>query len=133
MSEKEEAKVLLSQLIDILTIDGEAHKQELELLIGIAKLMGVSKMELIELFDHPKPFTPPKSELDRILQFHRLVLMINVDEMITSQELELIRKQGLLMGLRHNQVEAVLTEMRKHDNNMIPPDRLLEIFKAYNN
>jgi len=130
---QEEAKNLLSQLIELLSVDGEAHQQELELLIGIGKLMGVNKEELLELFKNPTSFVAPKSEFDRILQFHRLVLMINVDEMITSQELDLIRKQGLAMGLRHEQINSVLTEMRKHENNMIPPERMIELFKTYNN
>jgi hypothetical protein len=130
---EEEKRVLLSQIITVIKADNEIHKAELELLLGIGRLINIDKDELTELFKNPLPFTPPKEEFDRILQFHRLILMINIDHKVTSEEIDMIKKQGLLMGLHNQQIDAVLFEMKKYDNNMIPPDKLIEIFKVYNN
>ena len=85
------------------------------------------------MFKNPLPFTPPASEFDRILQFHRLILAINVDRVITSEEIQMIRLQGLAMGLAHQQIETVFDEMKKHEHNMIPPQRMIELFRTYNN
>lgn len=131
--EEEEIKILLSQIIAVIKADNKVHEAELQFIIGIGKLLNIDQDTIGELFKNPLPFVPPKDEFDRILQFHRLILTMNIDHNVASEEIEMIKKQGLLMGLHNQQIDTVLFEMKKYENNMIPPDKMIEIFKVYNN
>jgi hypothetical protein len=41
-----------------------------------------------------------------------------------------LKETGMKMGLNTKAVENVLDEMKKHKNGMIPPDKLIDIFKG---
>lgn len=72
-------------------------------------------------------------EVERIIQFQRLVLMANVDGEVDESELALMRELGFRMGIRRGAVDAVFAEMKKHDKGLIPTETLLDIFKVYYN
>ena len=76
---------------------------------------------------------PPKLEVDRIVQFHRLVLLMNVDLEISHLEVKYIREAGIRMGLNPMATDKVLNEMNKYPNKVIPPERLFEIFQLFHN
>jgi hypothetical protein len=76
---------------------------------------------------------PPKLEVDRIVQFHRLVLLMNVDLETSHLEINYIKEAGIRMGLNPLAIEQVLNEMNSFPNKIIPPERLLEIFQLYHN
>ena len=86
-----------------------------------------------KLFDEYSEFAPQPSEFDRIFQFHRLVLVANVDLNVNSAEIAQLKECGLRLGLRPTAVENVLTEMKKHENGMVPADVMLKIFQVYHN
>ena len=62
-------------------------------------------------------------------QFHRLVLMMNVDGEVSPNEIQYLKLAGVKLGLQADVVEEVLREMVKHPNNVVPPEKLLEIYK----
>jgi len=72
-------------------------------------------------------------ESQRILQFHRLVLLMNVDQETSQVEIHKIREMGLHMGLRSEAIDTVLKEMHKYPNKVVPPKELLEIFTRFYN
>ena len=65
---------LLTELIKLSRCDNEVREKEYDFLLSIAQSLQVSKENFDGLFDEYIEFTPPESEFDRILQFHRLVL-----------------------------------------------------------
>jgi len=75
----------------------------------------------------------PRSEADRILQFHRLVLLMNVDKKQDLIEINKIHNIGLGMGLPPSAIEQVLSIMHKYPNKIVPPKVLINIFKAHYN
>jgi uncharacterized tellurite resistance protein B-like protein len=125
---------LLAQLIDVSKADGDLDEMEYALMLNMAKLLGLSREQLDELLHNPvRNMHTPKSEFDRILQFHRLVLLSNVDTQVTNEEMTALRQCGLHLKLRPEAVEAVLAEMRHHENGMIPTEIMLQIFQRYHN
>jgi len=124
---------LLTQLIKLARCDQKVREQEYEFLLTIARSLDVSKDDFDVLFNEYIEFTPPESEFERILQFHRLVLLMNVDQETSYSEIEFIKDIGIRRGLSPLATNRVLTEMDKYPDKVIPPDKLIAIFKEQYN
>jgi len=120
---------LLTELIKLARCDQKVREQEYIFLETIARSLQISKVDFDSLFDKYIEFTPPESEFERILQFHRFVLLMNVDQETSDKELEYLKDIGIRMGLNPNATNRVLDEMNQYPNKVIPPDRFIEIFK----
>jgi hypothetical protein len=129
----EEKLSLLTELIKLARCDEQVREQEYRFLITIARSLDVSREDFDSLFEQYIKFTPPESEFDRILQFHRLVLLMNVDEEGSDSELVFLRDIGIRMGLNSLATDKVLLAMNDYPDKVIPPGRLIEIFKEHYN
>jgi hypothetical protein len=58
---------------------------------------------------------------------------MNVDKEIGEEELNYIKSAGIRMGLHPSATSSVLNEMHNYENNVVPPERLIEIFRTYHN
>lgn len=124
---------LLSELVKLAKADQEIRESEYNFLRAIAQQLDVSDEDFKRVFNEFIAFTPPVNEFDRIVQFQRLVLMMNVDRSISEEEIVHIRQIGIRMGLVPRATDEVLYEMTKHPNGLIPPEQLLRIFKTFQN
>ena len=124
---------LLAELIKLAKADGNIREVEFRFLLSIAAQMGVTKDDFKSLFEEYIEFNPPKMEAERIIQFQRLILLMNVDLNIDQSELDYIKDLGIRMGLHPSATNRVLEEMHKHPNKIIPPATLIDIFKTYHN
>ncbi len=124
---------LLTELIKLAKADQEVRTSEFEFLYAISKQLDVSDEDFKRLFDEHIEFTPPKNELDRIVQFQRLVLMMNVDQSVSNSEIDHVRNIGMRLGLAPRATDEVLKAMREHENGMLPPEKLIGIFKTFHN
>lgn len=129
----EEKLGLLKQLILIANADGKIKEIEYQLLLGLAANLGVSKEDFEKVFQPGVEVEMPKQLGDRILQFHRMILLMNVDMDASTAEMDMIRKMGIMLGLNAQAIEIVLSEMKEYPNNLIPPDRMVQIFTKYLN
>lgn len=130
---KDEKLSLLAELIKLAKADNEIRDVEFQFLLSIAAQLGVTKDDFKRLFEENIEFNPPKLESDRIVQFQRLVLLMNVDLNIDDAEIEYIKSLGIKMGLHPSATDCVLKEMHNYTNKVIPPQRLIEIFKTFHN
>ncbi|SFU37050.1 hypothetical protein SAMN05216480_1023 [Pustulibacterium marinum] len=124
---------ILSEMISIATVDKDLKEREYNFLLAVAKQLQISKIELDMLFENPAPFKPHKDEAQRIIQFYRLVLMMNIDEEQHPEELQLVRECGLRLGLNPIAMEKVFKVMEAYEDHIVPTDVLLGIFKTYYN
>lgn len=129
----EEKLSALSQLIAFAKANEGINTAEYNFLQAIAKQIGIGKTAFDNLLKKPFPYINIKHESQRIVQFHRLLLLMNVDQNISTQELKNIHQLGLKMGLNILAIEKTLEVMQLYENNNIPPDVLLQIFKTYYN
>ena len=120
---------LLTELIKLARCDHQVREQEYQFLLTIAKSLDVSTEEFDSLFDTYIEFTPPESVFERILQFHRMVLLMNVDQETSDSEVEFLKDIGIRIGLDPMATNRVLIEMNKYPNKVIPPEKLIELFK----
>lgn len=124
---------LLRQLIIMAKADEEVREIEFEFLLVLANQMGVSKDEFLELFEQYISFHPPKMEFDRIIQFQRLIMIMNIDNFVDPDELDYVREIGIRMGLHPSATDEVLRLMGTYPNKVVPPEKLIEIFKTFHN
>ena len=132
MSSLKEKLSILSDMIAIARADEVISDKEYYFLASVAEQLGVDRDLFESLFEKEVEKVIPKTQAERILHFHRLVLLMNVDEQHES-ELAMIRDIGLWMGLPPTAVEQVLTIMHQYPNKIVPPEVLISIFKAHFN
>lgn len=129
----DEKKSMLSALIELSKVDGKVTEMETGFIHQIGMQLGVAENELLDLFEHPVEFNPPKQHFERIVQFQRMVLLMNVDLKVDEKELAHLKFMGMRLGLNPNAVNEVLTRMYDYPDNMIPPNDLIAIYAKHMN
>lgn len=127
---------LLSEMIAFAKYDKDIKNIEYNFLLGVAKQLDISREDFDYLIDHPINYIHLKSHSERIVQFHRLVLLMNIEnnngENNSSGVIKLYNF-GLRMGLSHESITKVLYLMESFPNKIVPPDVLIDIFKTQYN
>jgi len=129
----QEKHQILSDMIALAKADSILHEREYEFILAVAERLGVAKNTVDELVESPVETPAFKTELQRITQFHRLLLLMNVDQETHIVEMDALRNYGLKLGIRPEAIEQILNEMETHENKMMPTERLVEIFKRFYN
>jgi len=124
---------IISDMLLMAKADNKLHEREYNFILVVAKRMGVSKMEVDALIKNPQDKMVYKTEMQRLTQFHRLLLVMNVDEETHFVEIDALRNYGLKLGIRPEAIEQILSEMDDYEHKMIPSQRLMEIFKRFYN
>ena len=78
-TEKEKLSIL-SEMISFAKVNNEIKESEYDFLFSVAQQLNVTKKTFDKLFTTNVEHVIPKSQSDRLLQFHRLVLLMNVDD-----------------------------------------------------
>ena len=124
---------LLSEMIAFARIDNNLRAIEHKFLLGVAKQLEITKEDYDYLLDNPVTHINLKSHSERIVQFHRLILLMNLDKEIADKDLVRLHNFGLRMGLGHEAINRVLDLMESFPNKIVPPDFLIDIFKTQYN
>jgi len=133
MTNRIEKLNLLSEMIAFAQTEDRIETFEYHFLYSIAKQLDISKADFQYLLYHPVTNVHLKSHSERIVQFHRLVLLMDFGEHISSKQWVKIHNFGLRMGLSHESINRVLDLMESFPNNMVPADFLIDIFKVHYN
>lgn len=124
---------LLSEMISFAKSEDDLKPIEYSFLLAIAKQLEISREDFDYLIEHPINYFPLKSHSERIVQFHRLVLLMNISEEHTQKERIKLFNYGIRMGLSHESINKVLYLMESFPNKIVPPDVLIDIFKVQYN
>lgn len=133
MINRSEKLSLLSEMIAFAQTDDNIKSIEYKFLFSIAKQLEISREDFEYLIECPVSHVHLKTHSERIVQFHRLVLLMNLDQHITDAELVKLHNFGLRMGLSHESINRVLDLMESFPNKVVPPDFLIDIFKVQYN
>ena len=133
MINRAEKLSLLSEMIAFAQTDENIKSIEYNFLFSIAKQLDISKEDFEYLFMHPVNYVHLKTHSERIVQFHRLVLLMNLDHKVSPKQLVKIHNFGLRMGLSHESINRVLDLMDSFPNKIVPPDFLIDMFKVQYN
>jgi len=124
---------ILSELIQLAKVDEQLDENELGFIKVIAEGLGIADADLEKLYENPVAFDPETTDGERILQFHRLVLLMNVDRTITDSEMNNVKLAAIKLGLNPMATNEVLQRMYDYPNNVIPPNELIAIFVKHHN
>lgn len=130
---QDEIKSMISELIELSKVDGHVSDQEIGFIQQVGNMLGLANEEILVLFKTPAPFNPPDQHFDRIVQFQRMVLLMNVDQNALDKEINYLKIMGMKLGLNPEAVDEVLEKMDDYPNNMIPPEDLLKIYSKHMN
>ncbi|WP_299439790.1 TerB family tellurite resistance protein [uncultured Aquimarina sp.] len=133
MYSKEEKLSLLSEMIDFAKADKKIKDEEYNFILAVASQLEITEEEIGHLVRNNAEKKHLQPESQRILQFHRLILLMNVDQETSQSEIHKIREMGLHMGLRSEAIDSVLKEMHNYPNKVIPPKELITIFTRFYN
>jgi len=124
---------LLSEMIAFARINNSLRSIEHKFLLGVAKQLEITKEDYDYLLDNPVTHINLKSHNERIVQFHRLILLMNLDKEIADKDLVRLHNFGLRMGLGHEAINRVLDLMESFPDKIVSPDFLIDIFKTQYN
>ena len=133
MSTYKEKLSILSEMISFARTDSSIKDSEYAFLLGVSQNLGVEREDFDALFHKAAERVMPKSQADRILQFHRLLLLMNVDQQRHPEEIRRLHDIGLGMGLRPSAIQQVLAVMHRYPDKIVPPEVLIDIFRKHYN
>ncbi|WP_299486021.1 TerB family tellurite resistance protein [uncultured Allomuricauda sp.] len=124
---------ILSEMIAFARVDYTLKDSEYQFLRGVASNLGIDEMTFEKLLNQKSPKVTLKSQAERIVQFHRLLLLMNVDQEQHQKEINTLYNIGLTMGLPPSAIGQVLEVMHKYPDKVVPAEVLINIFKAHYN
>ena len=133
MINRAEKLSLLSEMIAFARMDKNLKEIEHNFLLGVAKQLDITREDFEYLLENPATHVHLKTHSERIVQFHRLVLLMNFRSNHSQKELTRLHNFGLRMGLSWESINRVLELMESFPNKIIPPDFLIDIFKVQYN
>lgn len=133
MSTYQEKLSILSEMIAFARVDKTIKQSEYNFLISVSENLGVAKSTLDALLLQKAEKKVLRSQVDRIVQFHRLLLLMNIDKKQTKTEITKLQNMGLKMGLPPSAIGQVLEIMHQYPNKVVPAEILINIFKAHYN
>lgn len=133
MNTYEQKLSLLSEMIEFAKVDGELHEREIEFLALVAEELKIAKPVFIELFRQQSDLKIIKSEAQRIHQFYRLALLMQVDGILHERENIAIRQLGINMGLNPSAMNRVLEMLQKSTTGTLQAEQIFNTFKEQQN
>ena len=133
MGTYQEKLSILTEMIAFARVDHALKDSEYQFLLGVATNLGVDKDTFDGLLNEKSSKVILKSQGERIVQFHRLLLLMNIDQEQHKKEIRTLHNIGLAMGLPPSAIGQVLEVMHKYPDKVVPVDVLINIFKAHYN
>ncbi|MGR7813551.1 TerB family tellurite resistance protein [Lacinutrix undariae] len=133
MTNRVEKLCLLSEMIALSRAGKTLKPIEYKFLLSVAKQLEITREDFDYLIKTPVNYTNLQSHSERIVQFHRFVMLMDYDAQISHKELTVVHNFGLRMGLGQESINRVLDLMESFPNKMVPADFLIDIFKVQYN
>lgn len=133
MNTREEKISLLSEMIAFAIVDGRLHEREYEFISIVARELKIEKSEFKDLFHQELKPIGIKTEFQRIQQFYRLALLMQVDGILHEKEEIAIKQMAINMGLNPSVTKRILEMMKASPSGLIDPNYLLQAFKEQQN
>jgi len=133
--EKNIKKSHLHLLLQLARADDRMHVNEDKFMRQVAKRIGLNRAEFEEVKFYPErfTFTLPKLQEQRFKCFVDLLNLMKVDDDIAKEEINFIKKIGLILGINISLTEDLVTLMEKFIGKEVPNDVIEEAAHKYLN
>jgi hypothetical protein len=123
----------LNALYHLACADKEATKVELTFIKNVAERLGVSLSEMKKLDSGEPDLELPDKEYKIYSLFHRLALILMIDESVNEKEKHYCFNLGIKMGLHPNAVGEIIAHVAEHGTMKTTPAAVMGIFRKYMN
>ena len=121
----------LKALYHLACIDNVLSKEEATYIINVAERLGIDPEELVD-FDGTEPdLVLPDKQYKLYAVFHRLVMVIMIDNVANEMERKYCFDLGIKMGLHPNAVIEVIKYVVAEGPLRADPSEILAIFRKY--
>lgn len=103
---------IFQNLYLIAAADGYIDPQEQQLLLEVARNLGLSQRDINHVLDHPEglDFVIPDEEEERYFSLKNLVYMMVVDGKVDQKEYDLCLDFAQRIGMGEDEIEAIISE-----------------------
>jgi hypothetical protein len=120
----------LNDLINLSKIDGNEALNEVNFINSVADRLGINRTDLKKLKEKSDKvhFTAPVDMYQIMMQYHRLIVLMGIDRIITEEEKDLCLDLGLKMNLKKEAIEEIIDKAIDTPRHVISVDEIEQIF-----
>lgn len=133
--DKDIKKTHLHILFELARADDRMHLNEDKFMRKVAERIGLNENEFEEVKFYPErfTFTLPQSSNERFQCFVDLLNLMKVDEDIAKEEIDFIKRIGLILGIHIPLTEDLIALMEKFIGKEVPQEIIEEATQKYLN
>lgn len=123
----------LNDLVNLSRIDGNESMHEVNFINSVADRLGIDRSKVKELRKDSKDivFTPPTDMYQIMMQYHRLIVLMGIDRIITQEEKDFCLELGKKMNLKVEAINEVIEKAIDNPRHIISVDDIEEVFYKY--
>ena len=121
----------LKALYHLGCVDNELTKEEATYIMNVAERLGVDPEELVDFDGREPDLHLPDKQFKLYAVFHRLVMVIMIDNVANEVEKKYCFDLGIKMGLHPNAVIEVIQYVVTEGPFNAEPTKILAIFRKY--
>ena len=120
----------LNDLIKLSRIDGRENLNEINFINSVADRLGISRIDLktVRSKGEQVDFNPPEDMYQLMMQYHRLIVLMGIDRIISDEEKEFCTKLGLKMKLKKAAVDEIIEKAVDTPRHIISVDEIENVF-----
>ena len=120
----------LNDLIMLSRIDGRENLNEINFINSVADRLGISRTDLKEIRDKSSKvsFSPPDDMYQTMMQYHRLIVLMGIDRIISKEEKDFCTKLGLKMKLKKDAINEIIDKAVDTPRHIISVDDIEQVF-----
>lgn len=128
-------KAIIALLLKLKDIDATDTTSELGYILHVALQLGLNEEDVYEIQGRTNeyPLKPPTEERDRVMILYYFLFFMNADGHIDEKEERLVKSFGFRLGFRPELTSDLISILKQHASQAVPPDKLLDKIKAYLN
>ena len=120
----------LNDLINLSRIDGRENLNEINFINSVADRLGISRKDLKQIREKSNKvaFSPPENMYQMMMQYHRLIVLMGIDRIISNEEKEFCAKLGLKMKLKKKAINEIIDKAIDTPRHIISVDEIEQVF-----
>ncbi len=128
-------KAIIALLLKLKDVDATETPSELGYILHVALQLGLNEEDVYEIQGkrNDYPLKPPTEERDRVMILYYFLFFMNADGHIDEKEERLVKTFGFRLGFRPELTNDLISILKEHASQAVPPDKLLDKIKAYLN
>ncbi|MCF8297039.1 MAG: TerB family tellurite resistance protein [Saprospiraceae bacterium] len=131
----EQKKSYIKMLMEVSKVDGEIHVNEERFINDIARQIGLSFEDVIDINLYPEKIKTqlPSNEKERMTILYHLLFMMRFDGIVKENEIEIVKKLGFKLGINPFLTDELIEIMIRFAIQDIPENIMLETLVKYMN